>query len=87
MTQLQDGLSAHSLMPKQLEGRLIVTVPEAGALLGLSRNSAYDAAKRGEIPTLKLGNRLVVPVPRLLELVGITLPDGAQNAGAIPCPV
>ncbi len=61
-----------------LEGRLTVTVPEAGVLLGLSRGSAYAAAHRGEIPTLRLGHRLLVPVPRLLELVG-HLPDGARR--------
>ena len=29
------------------------TVPMAGKLLGLSRNKAYEAASRGEIPTLR----------------------------------
>jgi hypothetical protein len=56
-----------------LKDYLTISVPEAGALLGLSRGSSYAAARRGEIPTLRLGNRLVVPVPRLLELVGAAL--------------
>ncbi len=38
-----------------------ITIEEAGRELGLSRNSAYLAARRGEIPTLKFGRRLVVP--------------------------
>jgi hypothetical protein len=41
--------------------RLVYDVPEAGALAGLGRNASYEAAKRGEIPTLKLGGRIVVP--------------------------
>ena len=39
-----------------------MTVPEAGTKLGLSRNGAYAAAARGEIPTIKIGRLLRVPV-------------------------
>lgn len=52
--------------------RATVTVPEAGRLLGIGRDAAYAAAKRGEIPTLRLGRRIVVPVPKLLALLGLT---------------
>jgi hypothetical protein len=55
----------------ELEGRLTVTVPEAGRLLGVGRDAAYAAAARGEIPVLTLGRRLVVPVALLYELLGI----------------
>jgi len=41
--------------------RRVLTVPEAGAQLGLGRNASYDAAKRGDIPTIKLGKLLRVP--------------------------
>jgi excisionase family DNA binding protein len=41
--------------------RLTYEVPEAGAMVGLSRNASYDAAKRGEIPTIRFGGRLKVP--------------------------
>jgi predicted DNA-binding transcriptional regulator AlpA len=40
---------------------LTVTVPEAGEMLGISRNAAYDCAARGDLPTIRLGKRLVVP--------------------------
>ena len=44
-----------------------LTVPEAGRrYFNLSRNGSYDAATRGEIPTVKIGRRLFVPV-RALE--------------------
>jgi hypothetical protein len=43
------------------EQRLVYEVPEAGAMLGLSRNASYDAAKRGDIPTIKIGKLLRVP--------------------------
>jgi excisionase family DNA binding protein len=41
--------------------RLVYDVPEAGAMLGLSRNSSYAAAKRGDIPTIKIGKLIRVP--------------------------
>lgn len=43
------------------ETRLVYEVPEAGAMLGLSRNASYAAAKRGDIPTIKIGKLLRVP--------------------------
>ncbi len=42
-------------------GRKTISVEEAGKRLGISRNSAYEAAKRGEIPTIKIGRLLLVP--------------------------
>ena len=43
------------------ETTLTMSVPAAGALLGLTRNKAYDAAKDGTIPTMKFGKLLKVP--------------------------
>jgi hypothetical protein len=49
------------------ETPLTISVPEAGKrYFGLCRNSSYDAAKRGQIPTIKIGRLLRVPV-RALE--------------------
>jgi len=41
--------------------RVVMTVPEAGAKLGLGRNASYAAAARGEIPVIKIGARFKVP--------------------------
>lgn len=56
--------------------RLTVTIPEAARLLGISRNSAYQAASRGEIPTVRVGRLLLVPVARLRALLG----EGEESA-------
>src|SRR5215217_1684671 len=53
-----------------------VDVPTAGRVVGIGRDAAYAAAARGEIPTLKLGRSLRVPVPKLLELLGVTAAGG-----------
>ena len=45
------------------ETELTISVPEAGArYYGLSRNGSYAAADRGEIPPVKVGRLLRVPV-------------------------
>jgi hypothetical protein len=53
---------------------LTISVPEAGEkYFGLCRNAAYAAADRGEIPTIKLGRLLRVPVralERMLDQAG-----------------
>jgi excisionase family DNA binding protein len=49
---------------------LTLTVEQAAELLGVSRGLAYEAARRGQLPTIRLGRRLLVPRWRLLELVG-----------------
>jgi hypothetical protein len=48
---------------------LTISVPEAGErYFGLCRNAAYNAAARGEIPTIRIGRLLRVPV-RALERI------------------
>lgn len=47
---------------EKVEGETI-SVPEAGKrYFGLSRNGSYDAAERGDIPTIPVGRLLRVPV-------------------------
>jgi Helix-turn-helix domain len=46
---------------------LTISVPEAGKrYFGMSRGASYSAAERGEIPTVRIGRLLRVPV-RALE--------------------
>jgi excisionase family DNA binding protein len=54
--------------------RIVLDVPEAGRLLGLSRNAAYEAAKRGQIPTIRIGSRILVPRAALARLLETTAP-------------
>ena len=62
-----------------LEGlRPTIGVEEAGELLGLCRSSAYRAAQRGEIPTIRLNGRLHVPTARLRALLGYLDEDTAD---------
>ena len=49
--------------------RLTITVAEAGTVIGLGRNAAYEAARRGDIPTIRIGRRILVPIARLKKLL------------------
>jgi excisionase family DNA binding protein len=40
---------------------LVYSVQEVGTLLGLTKNGAYEAAKRGDFPTIKIGRLIRVP--------------------------
>ena len=42
--------------------KVTLTVDQAGEILGLSRNSAYAAVKRGEIPSIIFGGRTIIPI-------------------------
>ena len=45
-------------------------VPTAGReYFGLSRNGSYEAAKRGDLPVIKIGGRLRVPVAALERML------------------
>ncbi len=41
--------------------RKTLTIEEAAKELGIGRNLAYEAAHTGEIPTVRIGRRLLVP--------------------------
>ena len=49
--------------------RLTLTVEETAKLLGIGRNLCYDRVKTGEIPSLKIGRRLLVPRAALEKLL------------------
>jgi excisionase family DNA binding protein len=53
-----------------LEGRATCTIEEAAQVLRISRGLAYESARTGALPVLALGRRRLVPVPRLLALLG-----------------
>ena len=49
--------------------RLTLTVTEAAELLGISRGTAYECVRTGEIPSVNFGRRVLVPRRRLMALL------------------
>ena len=72
--------------PPKIE-RLATTVPEAGKALGLGKSASYEAARRGDIPTVRIGKRLLVPLAalkRMLEVTPGTLTETEASATSKP---
>ena len=60
-------------MATPMEDRLVHSVEEAATLLGISRSFAYKAVHRGEVPSMRIGRRILVPkaaLERYLSLAG-----------------
>jgi excisionase family DNA binding protein len=55
--------------------RLTITVDEAAKLLGVGRSMAYEAARRGELPIVRMGRRVLVSRAGLLRLIEGTSRD------------
>ena len=65
--------------------RETLTVEEAAKVLGVGRNTAYEAVRRGEIPSIRVGRRLVVPkaaLERMLECGGWEQFGGDRDVGS-----
>ena len=61
-----------------MPSRLTYTVPEVAELLGISRSSAYECVRRGEIPALTLGRRVVIAKTAIDALLGTATSDPVQ---------
>ncbi|GAC1402054.1 MAG: hypothetical protein NVSMB64_01180 [Candidatus Velthaea sp.] len=46
--------------PEIDECRATISVNETARILGLGRNGTYEAIKRGEIPSIRIGKRILV---------------------------
>jgi hypothetical protein len=59
----------------------LLSVPEAGRrYFGLSRNGSYDAARRGELPVIRIGRKLWASVPAIERMIAEA---GAKHQGGV----
>ena len=49
--------------------RQTYTVTEVAKILGIGRNTAYEICRNGEIPTIKIGGRVLVPRTAIEDLL------------------
>lgn len=59
--------------------RQTMTVDEAAAILGISRAKAYECARTGELPSIRLGRRVLIPAAALARLLQ---PSGDDEAAS-----
>jgi hypothetical protein len=57
---------------KKLLSKPTASVPDVGRVCyGLCRNASYAAAKKGDIPTIRVGGSVLVPTSALRKQLGI----------------
>lgn len=49
--------------------RETLTVEEVAKRLGIGRNTAYQGVRDGEIPSLRIGGRIVIPAAALERML------------------
>jgi Helix-turn-helix domain len=62
--------TAFRILDAKWDGRSTFKVPEVAKILGISEWAAWEAVNRGDIPTVRIGRRCIVPriaVERLLS--------------------
>ena len=59
--------------PKNGLTRIGFSIAEAGEMLGLGRQASYRAAKRGDIPTIRMGRKLIVPKAPFYKKFGLEI--------------
>lgn len=67
-------------MVTMTEPRATLTVEEAAAILGIGRTLAFELARTGQLPTIRLGRRILVPRVALERMLDNQLPRPAGDA-------
>jgi len=49
--------------------RVVASVRETAKVLGVSEQAVYDAIRRGEVPHIRIGTLIKVPVARLQQML------------------
>jgi len=69
-TAEQTSTGPDERIPEELRGRATVDVITAAKVLEIGRDAAYSAVRNGEIKSLRLSHRIVIPVEPLLRQLG-----------------
>ncbi len=67
-----DEALTHATLPVQTAGHVF---------FGLARNASYEAAKRGDFETIKIGGKIVVPVAPIAARLGLRMQLAAISSG------
>jgi excisionase family DNA binding protein len=80
-------------MENNIDHPLTLTVEQAAKVLGIGRSTAYELVHTGDIPSLRLGRRIVVPVAHVAVRLGVgrdavwaVLTGAAASAPSSPPP-
>lgn len=68
-------MSATIELEKDWRELTALTVSQAARILNIGRNTAYQAVKRGELPSVRFAGRILVPVGELRVMLGEITPN------------
>jgi excisionase family DNA binding protein len=58
--------------------KFLIPIPEAARLLGIGVTHAWELARSGDLPTVRLGRRRLVPIGALAALAGIDVRQAVE---------
>ncbi|SFJ84053.1 DNA binding domain-containing protein, excisionase family [Streptosporangium canum] len=64
----------------RLPERATMTVTETARILGIHRDTAYDAVRRGDLPAIRVGRAILVPTALLAAMLGLPAPGAGDVA-------
>ena len=73
-----DRLGAGAAPDGALE-RLTLTVEEAAKVLGISRAFAYESVRRQDLPSVRIGRRILIPKSALERLLDAAMPAEPED--------
>ena len=66
---------------------VLYTIPELARMLGIESEAAYALARRGEVPTVRIGASVRVPASALAERLGVGMEELPTLLGDVQIPV
>ena len=67
-----------------LRQRPTITVQEYAAFIGVSKDTVYEAAARGELAVVRLGRRVLIPTAPVLLSLGLAVAQAVESLEAKP---
>lgn len=64
-------MEVDNALPKAAHRRRVWSVDEAAVILGISRAHAYELVARNDLPHVRLGRRILIPVDAVDELLDV----------------
>lgn len=62
------------ILDRRWDGKTTFSVPEVAEICGIGRSAAYAAVQSGELPAVRIGNRVIVPRHVLERLLAACAP-------------
>jgi excisionase family DNA binding protein len=63
--------TTHQVAPPDPRIQPTMTVEETALVYGISRASAYEGVRTGEIPSIRVGRRILVPTATVRRQLGL----------------